>query len=118
MLSLNSKSSTLLFDGPEEPDAEAKVETPFPTNFPRPPRMLGRNIAINTDFTICAPMKIGNRSFFSPKARNPSPKPVRNELFPPSSETGPQILKQPIMVPQKSKLHIKTVPKRMGSTQV
>jgi len=86
-LSLNSKSSTLLFEGPEDPDAEANVETPFPTNFPSPPRMLGRNMAINTDFMICAPKKSGKRSFFSPKARNPSPKPVRNELFPPSSET-------------------------------
>jgi hypothetical protein len=49
--------------------------------------MLGRNIAISTDFTICAPIKIGRRSFFRPKARNPSPKPVRKELFPDPSET-------------------------------
>jgi hypothetical protein len=52
--------------------------------------MLGKNMAISTDFTICAPMNNGNRSFFSPKARNPSPKPVRKELFPEPSETQTQ----------------------------
>lgn len=49
---------------------------------PTLPKILGKNIAINIDFIICAPMKIGNNNFFSPKAKKPNPNPVKNEFFP------------------------------------
>jgi hypothetical protein len=72
-------------------------------------------MAINTDFMVCAPKKIGKRSFFSPKARNPSPKPVRKELFPPSSETQIHILTSPNLEPKKVE---KTVTERKKNTLV
>ena len=56
----------------------------MPTSLPTEPSIDGRNIAIRIDLTICAPMKNGRRSFFSPKARKPKPKPVRKEFFPKS----------------------------------
>jgi hypothetical protein len=71
--------------------------------------MLGKNMAIKTDFTICAPMNNGNRSFFSPKARNPSPKPVRKELFPDPSETQIQTLTSQVQLSEKRKTHSQPV---------
>lgn len=70
----------------------------MPTSFPTEPNIEGRNIAIRIDLTICAPIKSGRRSFFSPKARKPKPNPVRNEFFPKSlarDQTQQQKVSQP-----------------------
>lgn len=88
VVSLNSKSSNCCCWCPDDPDTVDTCDNPLPTNLPRLPNMLGRNIAINTDFMICAPMNNGRSNFFKPNARNPSPNPVKNELFPVATETS------------------------------
>lgn len=87
-VSLKSKSSMGAWGWcPDEPDNVEACEIPFAASLPKLPRILGRNMAIITDLKICPMMNIGNNSFFKPNAKNPSPKPVRNELFPVTENT-------------------------------
>lgn len=58
------------------------ANVPLPTSLPTLPKILGKNIAIKIDLMIWAPMINGNNNFFSPNAKNPNPKPVRNEFLP------------------------------------
>lgn len=68
-------------------DDDVDTETPLVARYlVTPPMMVGRNIANARDFTTWRPMKNGSNNFFSPKARNPRPKPVK-KLFLPSTGT-------------------------------
>lgn len=84
MLTLKSKS--VMVSAPwllaDEDEECATLVSPLPISLAMPPMMLGRNIANMTLLTICAPMNSGSSSFFSPKARNPRPNPVRKEFLP------------------------------------
>lgn len=70
-------------DAPESPE---NVDSPFPASLPKPPRIVGRNIAINTDLMSWAPRKTGNMSFLRKNAKIPIPNPAKNELLPEVSE--------------------------------
>jgi len=55
---------------------------PLETTLPTLPNSVGNKAASAIDLSICAPMMIGSNNFFKPNAKNPNPKPVKNEFLP------------------------------------